>query len=252
MNSLRSNFCRPCYCGPALQYSYVQGKKKLIESKNGIKVWQTTNSHRLYSAPGVDIPIKKNTVRTSSLSIVQQLSLITPFSLVVLFFTVLFVSVCFSLPISLFLNWIVFTQTLTISIRSHHFAFVFNFRNVLPVGQPSGWRLSDWRTDAILKDSQQERAGWLGASMTAFCEMQKSSESRLFWLWVVISSFFFFRSRWQVVCRFVKMTNWWSSRTIFTYRIHEKKKTKAEECFRTKTRNLPVFSSRSRFTLKLS
>ncbi|KZS06295.1 Uncharacterized protein APZ42_030291 [Daphnia magna] len=59
MNSLRSNFCRPYYCGPALQYSYVQGKKKLIESKNGIKVWQTTNSHRLYSAPGVDIPIKK-------------------------------------------------------------------------------------------------------------------------------------------------------------------------------------------------
>lgn len=34
----------------------------------------------------------------------------------------------------------------------------------------------------------------------------------------------FFRSRWQVVCRFVTMTNWWSSRTIFTYRIHEKKK----------------------------
>lgn len=87
MNSLRSNFCRPYYCGPALQYSYVQGKKKLIESKNGIKVWQTTNSHRLYSAPGVDIPIKKkkNTVRTSSLSIVQQLSLTFLFSCVIFY-----------------------------------------------------------------------------------------------------------------------------------------------------------------------
>lgn len=110
----------------------------------------------------------------------------------------------------------------------------------IPVGQPSGWRLLEWRIGAILKDAQQTGgSGWLGASMTAFCEMTKTSASRLLWLWVVISSINFsshsYTSFFLFVFKF--FASWWPSRAIsMQSKIHKKGK----EISTTEVNNLPV------------